>query len=146
MLALRCSSCMPLNAVVENAERNFSPALLLCPRAIEGRTGMELEFAFCLASRAFEAKANISTKISNEALLFLSREQNFGSALKSIGANDARDFVLVCGKNFPMAMVKEQLGLVSAKKITLSRMGKKKGAYFEGERAVEEMALARARN
>jgi tRNA threonylcarbamoyladenosine modification (KEOPS) complex Cgi121 subunit len=146
MIALRCSSRLPLHAVVESAEKHFSPALLLSPRAMEGKTKMELEFAFYLAARAFEDKSNISTKVSNEALLYLSREMNFGSALRSIGASDARDFVLVFKKGAPLAKVKEKLALTSAKKIALSKMGKKKGAYFEGERAVEEMALARARN
>ena len=107
---------------------------------------MEMEFAFYLARRAFEEKSNISGKLSNETLLFLAREMNFASALRRIGASDARDFVLVCGKDVPLAKVKKELGLVKAKRIALARMGKKKGAYFEGERAVEEMALARVRN
>ena len=107
---------------------------------------MELEAAFYLAARAFEEKSNISSKLSNEALLFLAREMNFASALRRVGAKDVRAFVLVCEKNVPMAKVKRELGLVKAKRIAISRMGKKKGAYFEGERAVEEMALARVRN
>jgi tRNA threonylcarbamoyladenosine modification (KEOPS) complex Cgi121 subunit len=146
MIALRCQSRLPLHAIVESAEAHLSPALLLCPRAIEGKTRMELEFAFCLASRAFEGKSNISAKISNEALLYLSREMNFCSALKRIGADDARDFVFVCEKNVPLSRVKKALGLISAKKIPLSKMGLKMGACFEGELAVEEMALSRVRN
>ena len=146
MLALRCSSRLPLPGAVEAAERHFSPALLLSPRAMGGKTGMELQFAFRLAARAFEGKANISSKASNEALLFLSREMNFASALRAIGAADAHDFVLVCEKSPPLARVKKELGLVKATRLVLPKMGKKKGAYFEAERAVEQMALARARN
>jgi hypothetical protein len=66
--------------------------------------------------------------------------------LRKIGANDAREFVLACEKDVPLAKVKKELGLASAKKIALPRMGKRKGAYFEGELAVEQMALARVRN
>ena len=141
-----CSSEKPLHAIVMAAEGLRTPCLLLSTEAMKGKTGLELEAAFYLASRAFEEKSNISGKISNEALLFLSREMNFASALRRIGATDARSFVLVCEKDVPLAKVKRELGLTSAKKIALSRMGKKKGAYFEGERAVEQMALARARN
>ena len=146
MQVLLCSSEKPLGAIVEAAEALRTPCLLLSPEAMEGKTGLELEAAFHLASRAFEEKRNISSKLSNEALLFLAREMNFASALRRLGAKNARSFVLVCEKNVPMAEVKKKLGLSSAKKITLPRMGKKKGAYFEGELAVERMALARARN
>ncbi|MFA6907290.1 MAG: hypothetical protein WC263_00505 [Candidatus Micrarchaeia archaeon] len=146
MLVLRCSSEKPLHAIVEAAEGLGAPCLLLTPGAMKGRAGLELEAAFCLASRAFQGKSNISGKMPNEALLFLAREMNFASALRSIGAKDARAFVLVCEKNVPLAKVKKLLGLKSAKKIALPRMGRKKGAYFEGELAVERMALARARN
>ncbi|MFA5929432.1 MAG: hypothetical protein WC861_00965 [Candidatus Micrarchaeia archaeon] len=146
MLALACSSERPLGAIVTAAEGLQTPCLLLSPEAMRGRTGLELEAAFYLASRAFEEKGNISGKMSNEALLFLAREMNFASALRRIGAKDARAFVLVCEKSIPVAKVKRELGLVKAKKIALSRMGRKKGAYFEAELAVEQMALARARN
>ena len=146
MLLLRCSSAKALGALVSSAEALFAPVLLLSPRAIEGKSLMEMEFAFYLARRAFEEKSNISSKLSNEALLFLARETNFASALRRVGANDARLFVLVCEKNVPLAKAKRELGLTSAKKIALSRMGKRKGAYFEAERAAEGMALARARN
>ncbi len=146
MQVLLCSSEKPLNAIVGSAEALHTPYLLLSTEAIKGKTGMELESAFYLAARAFEEKSNISSKLSNEALLFLAREMNFASALQRIGAKDAREFVLVCGKNVPIEKVKEKMGLAKAKKIALSRMGKKEGSYFEGERAVEEMALARVRN
>ena len=146
MLVLMCSSGKSLHAVVESASALGAPCMMLSPEAMKGKTGLELEAAFYLAARAFEEKSNISGKLSNEALLFLAREMNFASALRRIGAKDARAFVLVCGKNVPLARVKKELGLVSAKKIALSRMGKKKGAYFEGELAVEQLALARARN
>ena len=141
-----CSSEKPLHAIVEAAEGLHTPCMMLSADAIKGKTGMELEAAFYLATRAFEEKSNISGKLSNEALLFLAREMNFASALRKIGATDAREFVLVCEKSPPMAKVKKALELSSAKKIVLSRMGKKKGAYFEGELAVEQMALARVRN
>ena len=146
MQVLLCSSEKPLGAIVEAAEALRAPCLLLSPEAMKGKTGLELEAAFYLAARAFEEKSNISSKLSNEALLFLAREMNFASALRRIGATDAREFVLVCEKNVPLVKVKRELGLKSAKKIKLSRMGRKKGAYFEGELAVEQMALARARN
>ena len=146
MIVLMCSSEKPLGAIVEAAEGLRTHCLLLSAEAIRGKTGLELEAAFCLASRAFEEKSNISGKMSNEALLFLAREMNFASALRKIGATDAREFVLVCEKNVPMAEVKRKLGLSTAKKIVLPRMGRKKGAYFEAERAVEGMALARAKN
>ena len=146
MQVLLCSSEKPLNAIVEAAEGLKTPCLFLSTTAIAGKTGLELEAAFYLASRAFDEKSNISSKLSNEAMLFLARETNFASALRKIGATDARMFVLVCEKNAPIAEVKKKLGLSTAKIISLSRMGKKKGAYFEGELAVEQMALARARN
>jgi len=146
MQILLCSSDKPLNAIVGAAEALHAPFLMISTEAIKGKTGLELEAAFYLAARAFEEKCNISTKLSNEALLFLAREMNFASALRKIGATDAREFVFVCGEDVPMAKVKKTLGLAKAEKIALSRMGKKKGAYFEGERAVEEMALARVRN
>ena len=146
MKVLLCSSEKPLHAIVEAAERLGAPCLLLSPEAMRGKTGLELEAAFHLAARAFEEKSNISSKLSNEALLFLAREMNFASALRRVGAKDARAFVLVCEKNVPLARVKKELGLTTAKRIALSRMGKKKGVYFEGELAVEQLALARVRN
>jgi len=141
-----CSSDKPLNAIVEAADALRAPCLVLSTEAIKEKTGLELEAAFYLAARAFEGKSNISTKLSNEALLFLAREMNFASALRKIGATDSRAFVFVCEKDVPMAKMKETLGLAKAKKLALPRMGRKKGAYFEGERAVEGMALARGRN
>jgi len=146
MRVFLCASEKPLNAIVAAAEALHTPCLFLSAEAIKGKTGMELEAAFYLAARAFEEKGNISSKLSNEALLFLACEMNFASALRRIGAKSAREFVLVCEKNVPVAKVKKELWLAKAKKIALSRMGRKKGAYFEAERAVEEMALARARN
>ena len=141
-----CSSDKPLNAIVMAAAALRTPCMVLSTEAIKGKTGLELEAAFYLAARAFEEKSNISEKLSNEALLFLAREMNFASALRRIGATGARTFVLVCGKDVPLAMVKNELGLLKARKIALSRMGRKNGAYFEGERAIEQMALARVRN
>ena len=146
MQVLSCSSEKPLGAIVEAAEALKTPCLFLSTKAIEGKTGLELEAAFYLASRAFDGKSSISGKLSNEALMFLAREMNFASALRRMGADDAREFVFVCEKNVPVAKVKKELGLTAAKKIALSRMGRKKGAYSEGELAVERMALARARN
>jgi tRNA threonylcarbamoyladenosine modification (KEOPS) complex Cgi121 subunit len=146
MQVLLCSSEKPLGAIVEAAEGLHTPCLLLSTEAIKGKTGLELEAAFCLAARAFEGKGNISSKLSNEALLFLAREMNFASALRRVGAKKSSAFALVCEKSVPLARLKKELGLTGAKKIALSRMGKRKGAYFEGELAVEQMALARARN
>ena len=146
MMMLRSSSRLGLPALVEAACRLPCACILLSPSSLEGKTEVEFVFSFHLARRAFEEKRNISAKASNEALLFFSREMNFASALRKNGAKDARDFVLVCEKRLPIAQVRETLGLKTAKKISLSRMGKKKGAYFEGELAVEEMALARVKN
>jgi len=146
MILLRCSSSRALGALVSSAEALGAPCLLLSTGAMKGRTGLELEAAFYLARRAFEGKSNVSGKMANEALLFLAREMNFASALRRVGASDARDFVLACEKGVPLAKVKKGLGLTSARKISLSRMGKKKGGYFEGELAVERMALARVKN
>ena len=146
MLVLMCSSEKSLHAIVESAEALGAPCMMLSAEAMKGKTGLELEAAFYLAARAFEEKSNISTKLSNEALLFLSREMNFASALRRVGAKNVHRFVLVCEKDVSIAKVKKELGLTAAKKIAISRMGKKKGAYFEGERAVEQMALARVRN
>ncbi|MFA6214893.1 MAG: hypothetical protein WC717_06500 [Candidatus Micrarchaeia archaeon] len=146
MLCLACSSEKPLGEAVAAAGALLPPCILLSPKAAGGMTGMELEAAFCLARRAFEEERNISGKLSNEALLFLAREMNFASALRKIGAKDGRDFVFVCEKAVPVAKVKRALGLSKAKRIPLSRMGRRMGAYFEGELAVEGMALARIRN
>jgi tRNA threonylcarbamoyladenosine modification (KEOPS) complex Cgi121 subunit len=146
MLILRCSSEKPLGALVRSAGALRCPCLLLSPRAFEGKSEMELAFAFYLARRAFEAKGNISGKMANEALLFLAREMNFASAVRRVGAKDAGDFVFVCEKNVPLAKVKREMGLTSAKRVALPKMGRKKGAYFEGERAVEGMAIARVKN
>lgn len=146
MLILKCSYGKGIAEVAKGTERLPCACILLSPAALAGRSRMELSFAFHLARRAFEGKRNISGKLSNEALLFLSREMNFASALKKIGAKDAREFVLVCEKNIPLAKLKKELALVAAKSVALSEKGKKKGHYFEGELAVEEMALARVKN
>ena len=146
MLLLRCSSAKPLGALVSSAETLGAPCLLLSPRAVEGKSRMEMEFAFYLARRAFEGKINISGKMANEALLFLAREMNFASALRKAGAKDARDFVLACEKDVSLVKVKQTMGLTSAKRVALPKIGTKKRSYFEGERAAEEMALARTRN
>ena len=146
MLALACSTDKPLFDIVRSAEALGTPCMMLSIEAIKGKTGLEIEAAFYLSARAFEEKSNISEKHSNEALLFLAREMNFASALRKIGAKDARAFVFVCKETLPLSHVKKALALTSAKKIVLSRMGKKKGAYFKAERAVEGMALARVKN
>ena len=146
MMVLLCSSEKPLGAIVDAADGLRAPCMMLSAEAIQGKTGVELEAAFYLARRAFEEKSNISGKLSNEALLFLAREMNFASALRKIGAKDPREFVLVCEKNMPLAKARKELGKVKAAELKLSKMGKKKGAYFEGELAVEQLALARARN
>jgi tRNA threonylcarbamoyladenosine modification (KEOPS) complex Cgi121 subunit len=147
MLCLSCkSSGEKLAQVVADAKRLPCACMLLAPEAVRGRTSLEISFAFYLARRAFSEKRNISQKIQNEALLFLSCESNFASALRSAGATDAGDFVLVCEKSLPVAKVKTALSLTFAKKIALPGWGKKKGHYTEAELAIEKMALARARN
>lgn len=146
MLCLRCSSKLPLMALAGAAASLPCPSLLLSPGAMGGRTGRELAFAFHLAREAFSGKRNVSQKLPNEALLFLSREMNFSSALRKIGAKDAEDFVLVCEKNLPLSKVKNALALSFAEKIPLPERGKRKGRYFEAELAIEEMALSRVKN
>ena len=145
MLVLRCSSTEKDIAALVSASAAMPGALLfLKPDAVKAKK--ELEFAFYLAKEAFKNKSNISGKLANETLLFLSCETNFSSAIKKIGARDGRDFLLVCEKSIPIAKLKKLLRLEKMKKIALPEWGKKKGAYSEGELAVERMALARIRN
>jgi tRNA threonylcarbamoyladenosine modification (KEOPS) complex Cgi121 subunit len=145
MLILRCSSKEKrMHALVASAEALPSECILIRPSA--ARMERELQFAFYLARGAFGMKNNISSKLSNEAILFLARETNFSSALKKVGASDASDFILVCEKRLPVPAVKKILSLSSAQKIRLPEWGEKKGHYSKAELAIEEMALARIRN
>lgn len=145
MIALCCrSSERDIAALVKAGSAIPCALLFLRPDAVKSKK--ELEFAFFLAREAFKNKDNISGKIANEALLFLSRETNFSSAIRKIGATDGRDFLLACEKNVPLAKLKKILRLEKAEKAELPEWGKKIGAYSEGELAVEKMALARIRN
>ena len=145
MLALRCSSReKSMHSLVSAAEHLPCECIFIRPEA--ARTARELQFAFHLAREAFREKSSISTKVSNETLLFLARETNFSSALKRIGAGDTRNFVLVCEKSAPLAKIKKELQLSHVSTLKLPEWGEKKGHYTETELAIEEMALARIRN
>lgn len=143
MLALKCSSEMDLHRLVSCASK-LGNCLLLSPG--KSYTQKELEAAFFLARASFGEKSNLSDKLSNEALMFLACETNFSSAIRKIGAKRAKDFILVLEKNVPIAKVRKELALSSAKRMALGLWGKKSGFYYEGELAVERMALARIRN
>lgn len=141
MLILRCSSsAASIHELVKAAEG----MLVLSPSA--ARTAKELEFAFHLAKEEFAAHTALSGKLVNEAMLFLANETNFTSAAKKVGAESTEDFVLVSEKNIPLAKVKKDLMLTSAKALKLPEWGKKKGKYYEAELAIEKMATARIRN
>jgi tRNA threonylcarbamoyladenosine modification (KEOPS) complex Cgi121 subunit len=127
-----------------DAAGKLGSSLVLSPPA--ARTLMELRAAFLLARGAFAEGKNISSKLSNEALLFLACETNFSSALRKIGAADPSDFVLVCEEKIPVAKLKKELKLISAQSLKPSEWGEKKGKYSEGELAIERMATARIRN
>ena len=147
MMCLRCkSNGEPLVALVKKAECLPCDCMLLSPEAVMGRTSLEMSFAFYLARRAFYEKRNISQKVQNEALLFLTCESNFASALRKAGAYSGNDFVLACEKNLPITKVKAALSLAFAKRIALPVRGTKKGKYTEAELAIEKMALSRIRN
>ena len=141
MMVLKCSSSA---ASIGDLVGKGGGALFLAPSAV--KTKKELKFAFYLAQEAFRTKENISKKPANEAVLFLACETNFTSAAKKIGARSARDFVLVSQKKIPLARLKKELLLTSAKPLKLPEWGRKRGHYSEGELAVEKMALARIRN
>jgi tRNA threonylcarbamoyladenosine modification (KEOPS) complex Cgi121 subunit len=145
MIAIRCSSKEKgMHQLVAAAQRLPCPAMLVRPET--AKTARELEWAFYLAKGAFEAKSNISGKVSNEALLFFAREMNFSSALKKTGASDPGDFVLVLEKKMPVVKIKKGLHLSSASVLRLPEWGKKRGHYTEAELAIEEMALSRVKN
>ncbi len=118
--------------------------LVLSPK--EEKTLKELEAAFELARRAFEAKENISTTPLHEALLFLACETNFSSAIARVGAKSTGDFLLVCEGKIGEGELKRKLQLTKATPVKLSEFGKKVGFYFEAELAIERMALCRIRN
>ena len=91
MLVLRCASSeKDMAALVRESAAIPCALLFLKPASV--KTGKELEFAFYLAKEAFRGKSNVSGKTANEALLFLSCETNFSSAIKKIGAMDTEDF------------------------------------------------------
>jgi tRNA threonylcarbamoyladenosine modification (KEOPS) complex Cgi121 subunit len=118
--------------------------LLLSPKIV--RTGKELEFAFYLARGAFAEKRNIASSPAKEAMLFLACETNFSSAVRKVGAASPDDFVFVSEGKIPSAKLKKALKLIRCESLALTKWGKKKGNYFEGELSVERMALARIRN
>jgi len=132
-----------MHEIVAAAEK-FGPVLLLSPSAV--KTEKELEAAFHLAREAFAGKENVSSKLSNEAMLFLANETNFSSAVRKIGAASPDDFALVSEGKLPIPRLKKALLLAGCQKLCLSEWGKKKGGYFEGELAIERMALGRIRN
>ncbi len=162
MPILRCSSSA--KSIAELAAKSNGELLFLAPDAV--KTKKELETALYLAKEAFANGTNISDGVAKEALLFFACETNFSAALEKAGAKDAKDFVLVSGKDIPIAKLKKELRLTSAKPMKLSEFGMKKsekdffrsgmgnanstkkkiGGYFEGELAIEKMALARGKN
>ena len=144
MLVLRCSSSARSMRELVGAAEKIGNSLVLSPSAV--RTLMELRAAFRLAADAFAEGTNISSKLSNEAMLFLACETNFSSALRKIGAADPSDFVLVSEEKIPSAKLKKELKLLRAQTLSLSEWGEKKGKYSEGELAIERMATARIRN
>ena len=144
MMVLRCSSSAAgMHELAESSGR-LGDVLLLSPVAV--RTVKELQGAFALARAAFAAKANISPKLANEAVLFLACETNFSSALRKVGAADPSDFVLVSEAKIPSAKLKKALKLLHAQTLSLSEFGGKRGGYTEAELAIEKMATARIRN
>ncbi len=145
MLALRCSSsASSIHSLVKIADSQGWEILFLNPKSVCTRKG--LEAAFCLAKGAFAAKENISAKPANEAMLFLACEMNFSSAAKKVGAANSKDFVLVSEKEIPAAKLKKILLLTKFAPLRLSEFGKKVNGYFEGELAIERMALSRVKN
>ncbi|MCX6769861.1 MAG: hypothetical protein NT051_04250 [Candidatus Micrarchaeota archaeon] len=147
MQVLRCASgAKSLEVLISTAGKLSCPCLLLSPEMAAGITGAELRFAFHFARHAFAGKRNLSGRLSNEALLFLSNQTNFSSAVEAAGAKTQKDFVLACEKSVPIARLRKLLLLTSAKKMTVSEWGRKVGHYSKGELAVERMALVRVRN
>ncbi|VVB99171.1 Uncharacterised protein [uncultured archaeon] len=144
MMVLRCSSSFTDIHGLVKAASALGDVLVLSPKAV--KTEKALEMAFFLARNAFEETENISSKLSNEAMLFLACEINFESALRKVGAASPDDFVLVSEKAIPSARLKKTLFLTRAQTLPLSEWGNKMGAYSEGELAIEKMALARIRN
>jgi len=132
MAFYRCSSRKAsIIGIVKAADALPCPALFLSMEAAEKASGMEADFSFLLARRAFAEKRNVSGKVSNEALLFLARETNFSSAVKKIGARDAGDFVLVLERRLPAPRVKKALGLASVALVAKKKVGRsaRQGAY-----------------
>ncbi len=147
MMVLRCSSnAKSMRELVALADASGIGALFLSPAAASKMTLAGLEFAFYLAKRAFEANGNVSKKRMNEAMLFLACETNFSSAARKIGAADPSDFALVLEGDSAPARLRKALELESLGSMRLSKWGKTKGHYSEGELTVEAMALARVKN
>lgn len=144
MMVLRCSSSAKDMQHVVKAASSLGEVLLLSPSAV--RTRKELQFAFYLAKEAFAQGENIASSPAKEALLFLSCETNFSSAVRKVGAASVDDFVLVSESKLASSKLKKALLLTRAQALKLSEWGRKKGNYFEGELAVEKMALSRIRN
>src|SRR3989344_5304106 len=94
----------------------------------------------------FEGKGNVADSVAKEAMLFLACETNFSSAVRKVGAASQDDFVVVAEGKIPSAKLKKALKLIRCEQLSLTEWGKKKGNYFEGEIAVEKMALSRIRN
>ncbi len=144
MMVLRCSSAAKSMQELVGLSSSIGDLLLISPSA--ARTEKELEACFRLARESFASGGNLSPKLANEALLFLSREVNFSSATRKVGAASPDDFVLVCPGRVPIARLKAKLKLTCAQSLALSEWGEKKGGYSEAELAIEAMALSRIRN
>lgn len=149
MAFYRCSGGKRgMREIVEDGKGIPCPALFLSPQAAKAVGESEAGFAFYLARRAFAEKANISSKLSNEALLFLARQTNFSSAVRKLGAKDAKAFVLVLEEKLAPSKVKKLLGLKSVKLIAKKRAKAARGGelYAKDMLCAEEMALSRIRN
>jgi len=142
MLVLRCSSKeKSMDKLLKMAQKVPYALLFLKPAA--AKTKAELEFAFFLARGTIKSRKSISAKLANEAMLFLSGETNFSSAVRKIGAKKTSDFVLVAERDLKLAKLKKALNLKKAKAHKLSAWGKKRKNYSQGELAIEKMAISR---
>lgn len=147
MRIMRCeSNAASVRELVLLSESSGLHVLILSFPAVSNMTLAELRFAYYFAKESFLSKTNLSEKKSNEALLFLSCQTNFTSAVMKIGAKNPSDFVLVMEENAFDPKFRKALKIARAKKIKLPEWGKKIGHYTQGELAVERMALARNKN
>ncbi|MCX8197882.1 MAG: hypothetical protein N3F07_01665 [Candidatus Micrarchaeota archaeon] len=142
-MVLRCSSGLKSASELVSRAKDF-PALLLRPDA--AGTQKELEAALALAQKAFGEGKNISSRLPNEAMLFLASETNFSSAARKVGVRDPGDFLIVAKSKIPLPQLRKRLALKKARRARLSKLGRKIGKYYQAELGIERMALSRLRN